>query len=114
LSALQPGSEGNPANAFSTLSGHGVYFAQYGIRPAWLKELFVDWTADCLVPTGRKDCVPVGPLDIGGPFPSVNQALNASCWGHQLFIRGGTYNESVTFDRAMTVRSYDGTAIVGQ
>jgi hypothetical protein len=114
LSALQPGGEGNPANDFSTMAGQGVYFAQYAIRPTWLKELYVDGLATCLAPTGLKDCIPVGPVEVGGPFPTVNQALNTACWGHELFIRAGSYNESVTFNRAMTVRSYDGTAIVGQ
>jgi hypothetical protein len=114
LDALQPGGEANSKNAFSTLSGHGVYFAQYAIRPTWLKEMYVDSGSNCLAPAGRKDCQPLGPVSVGGPFPSVQQALSLPCWGHQLFIRGGSYPETVTFDRSMTVRSYDGTAVVGQ
>ncbi|HKX60401.1 MAG TPA: M23 family metallopeptidase [Verrucomicrobiae bacterium] len=114
LAELQPGGVGNPANGFSTMSGHGVYFKPFAIRPTWLKELYVDSMANCVAPAGRKQCVPVGRLMINGPFPTVNQALNTPCWGHRLFIRAGTYAETVTFDRAMTVESYDGPALIGQ
>jgi hypothetical protein len=109
---LNPG--GEAANNFTSLWGHGIYFEQFAVKPAWLREMYVDWMSDCLAPTGRIACSPLGPFDVGGPFPTVNGALNETCWGHQLFIRGGTYNETVVFDRAMTVRSYDGVANIGQ
>ena len=50
----------------------------------------------------------------GGPFRQVNQAVNAACSGDRLFIRTGSYNEKVIFNRLMTVRSYDGTALIGR
>jgi hypothetical protein len=31
-----------------------------------------------------------------------------------LWIRTGSYNETVTFDRYVTIRSYDGAALIGQ
>lgn len=114
LSALQTGGEGNPANAFSTMNGHGMYFEQFVIRPTWKKELYVHWASTCLAPTGLKECVTIGRLSLNGPFPALQQALNTPCWGHQLFIHGGSYNESVTIERAMTVESYNGTALIGQ
>jgi hypothetical protein len=114
LSALQPGGESNPANAFATMSGHGMYFEQFAIRPTWKKELYVNWASSCVAPAGLKECVPIGRLSVNGPFPTIHQAVNSSCWGYQLFIHGGTYNESMIIDRAMTVESYDGTAVIGQ
>ena len=111
LSAVAPGE--NPASTFSTMQGHGAYFTEYAIRPTWFKEMYVDWASDCLLPTGRKQCTPLGLFSLGGPYPTVNQALaSPACSIDQLFIRTGTYDENVTFSRPMTVRSYDGTAVI--
>jgi hypothetical protein len=110
LTSIQPGA----ANPFSELNGEGIYFAQYGIRPTWLQECYVDGATDCTLPSGRKDCLQVGPLGFNGPFPKVNQALVEPCWTDKLFIRGGAYPESVIFDRRMIVRSYDGVAVIGE
>jgi hypothetical protein len=111
LSAVQPGED--PASTFSTMQGHGAYFAQFAIRPSWVAEMYVDGSSDCLAPTGRKQCTQVGEYSFGGPFHTVTQALTSpACMIDQLFIRGGTYKESVTFNRSMTVRSYEGIAII--
>jgi hypothetical protein len=44
----------------------------------------------------------------------VNQAVNFACAGDRLFIRAGSYNESVFFNKRTIVRSCDGTAVIGQ
>jgi CubicO group peptidase (beta-lactamase class C family) len=72
-------------------------------------DLYVDGSSSCPWANGRKDC---GFLQ--GPFPTVNQGVNAVCAGDRLFIRAGSYNEQVFFNRFVTVRSYDGTAIIGK
>jgi hypothetical protein len=72
------------------------------------RSFWVDGSSACLFLTGQKTCaVP------GGPFRTVNQGNSIICSGDVLYIRAGSYNESVTFNRYMTVRSYDGTAVIG-
>lgn len=111
LDAIQP----DGPSAFSTLEGHGVYFEQYGIRPAWLHEAYVNWALNCVSPTGRQFCVQIsGGIPVGGPFHTVLQALNAPCWTKHLFIHGGNYDESVVFDRRMVIESYEGVAVIGE
>jgi hypothetical protein len=73
------------------------------------RNLYVDWSSVCPLRNGNKAC---GLL--GGPFLTVKQALGVVCAGDRLYIRGGSYDESVVFNRRVTVRSYDGAAIVGQ
>jgi WD40 repeat protein len=59
LNAIQPGGEANPANTFSAMQGHGVYFERFGIRPTWIapiesaltstirgQDLVLDWRSD--------------------------------------------------------------------
>ena len=104
--------DADPAT-FSTLAGHGVYFESYGIQPTWFRELYVDVHSSCFSPNGNKEPHQVGLLCFGGPFPTVNQGINAACSVNQLFIRTGNYHETVLFNRRMTVRSYDGTAVIG-
>jgi hypothetical protein len=76
------------------------------------RTFYVDGLAPCDQATGLSPvCLP---LLHNGPFFQVNQAVNAACSGDRLFIRTGTYNEKVTFNRLMTIQSYDGTALIGQ
>ena len=35
LDLIQPGGLNNPANKFSTMTGHGAYIEAYGILPNW-------------------------------------------------------------------------------
>jgi hypothetical protein len=110
LDLIEPG-----PNNFTSLQGHGIYFDQFGIRPAWLHEGYVNGASTCLAPTGRQFCVQIaGGLGVGGPFHTVTQALHEPCWTQRLFIRGGSYNETVVFDRRIVVESYEGVAIIGQ
>lgn len=113
--SVQPGGESNPANSFSSMHGHGVFtstdYTTLAIRPG-RKTLYVDRASPGILPTGDKEGTFIGPLLFGGPYHTVQQALDVCCWGNQLFIRVGTYPETVRFDRSMTVRSYDGTATI--
>jgi hypothetical protein len=77
-------------------------------------DRFVDGGSSCLSPSGNQLCTSIGPVWLGGPHPMVSDALNNMPCGGRLFIRAGNYDEVVTFDLPMTVRSYDGTAYVGQ
>jgi hypothetical protein len=72
------------------------------------KDIYVDGSSVCLIHNGEKNC-----SLLSGPFLTVSQALGVSCAGDRLFIRAGSYNQSVTFNRYMTVRSYDGSAVIG-
>jgi hypothetical protein len=44
----------------------------------------------------------------------VNNALQNGCWGPELFIRAGHYEESILVDRRTIIRAYDGRAVVGE
>ncbi len=109
LDAIEPGGLANTDNTFSALEGQGVYFEDFGILPQWQDKVYVDGSSECSFPIGTLNCVG----NFLGPYHTVNAGLNKPCWGYQLFIRAGTYNESVLFNRGMTVRSYDGAAIIG-
>ena len=71
-------------------------------------DIYVDGSCASWLPNGTENC-----NLFGGPFPTVNQGVNALCAGDRLFIRAGVYDEVVTLDRYTTVRSYDGAATVG-
>ncbi|HVR36361.1 MAG TPA: hypothetical protein VMS21_10985, partial [Methylomirabilota bacterium] len=73
------------------------------------KDIYVDGSCNSIVETGQQSCTP-----FFGPYHTVTRGVNAVCSGDRLWIRAGTYNETVVFDRYVTVRSYDGTAIIGQ
>jgi len=77
-------------------------------------NLYVDGGSSCVLPSGNQNCIYNGIFWVGGPRITVVDALNAAHCGTRLFIRAGTYDETVTFDLPMTVRSYDGSAYVGQ
>jgi hypothetical protein len=73
------------------------------------KDIYVDGSCNSLIPIGQMSCD-----SILGPYKTVNQGANAVCAGDRLWIRTGSYNETVTFDRYVTIRSYDGAALIGQ
>jgi len=114
----QPGGEGNPANAFSTLNGHGMYDASLAIRPR-LNTRYLDRLATGQNPTGRKEVVP-GTPNTGGPFRgTVAQAMGASPSGSRLYIRGGNYDETILLNKPMLMRRYDyydtaGSVLIGR
>jgi len=73
------------------------------------KNVYVDGTAACLYQSGAQNC---GVFT--GPFHTVAGG-NAGVWpGDALYLRGGNYNETVTFSKIMTIRSYSGSAVIGQ
>jgi hypothetical protein len=54
---------------------------------------------------------------IQNPYNTINEGVSAVVAGARLSIKGGNYNGSgnvpITISKAMTIRSYDGTAILG-
>ena len=52
-------------------------------------------------------------LDYGYVHQSNGQVQELSRSWDRLFVRGGSYDEAVTFNEITTIRSYDGTAIIG-
>jgi len=73
------------------------------------RHFYVNNTANCLFQNGAQNC-----SFLAGPFSTIIQAINTSCSGDAVFIRAGSYNETLTFNKLMTVRSYDGIAIIGK
>jgi CubicO group peptidase (beta-lactamase class C family) len=73
------------------------------------RNFYVDGPANCLFQNGVKTC-----SFLSGPFAKVVSAYNISCSGDVLNIRAGSYNETLTFNKLMTVRSYDGSAVIGK
>jgi len=75
------------------------------------RTFYVDQTSNCLIKNGRyQACNSI----LGGPFTLVNQAVGVICSGDSVFIHGGSYNESVFINRGVTLRSYSGSAVIGQ
>jgi len=73
------------------------------------KNVYVDGSSSCIFQNGHKDCI------FGGPFSMVTQGFNgAPCSGDHLFIRAGSYNETIVLNRRMTLQSYDGVAVIGK
>jgi hypothetical protein len=117
ISQISPGGEGNAANSFTTMNGHGMYDVRLGIRPR-LNTRYVDRTSILPGRTGLKDPVP-GPATSGGPKRMVAEMLSVIPSGARLYIRGGSYDETITFSTPMTVRRYDhysaeGAAVIGK
>jgi len=73
------------------------------------RKFYVDNSGNCLFQNGQKTC-----SFLNGPFFKVISAYNTSCNGDALYVRAGSYNETLTFNKLMTVRSYDGTAVIGK
>jgi uncharacterized delta-60 repeat protein len=72
------------------------------------RDIYVDKNSVCLVPFGNPACN----ADWGGPFPIVNEGVDAICPASRMFIRTGTYTESVLFRGPVIVRSYEGTVVI--
>ena len=50
----------------------------------------------------------------GDPYGSVNQANNAAWDGAQIKIIAGSYDETLTISKAITVEAVNGTVVIGQ
>jgi hypothetical protein len=117
IAEISPGGEGNAANSFTTMNGQGMYEVRLGIRPR-INTRYVDRTSILPGRTGLKDPVP-GPPTSGGPKRTVAEMLAVVPNAARLYIRGGSYDETVTFSTPMTVRRYDhytgeGAAVIGK
>jgi Zn-dependent metalloprotease len=88
---------------------NNLYRACRAVEIAAPEDLYIDWTSNCLIKNGRQTCL----FLIGGPYQTVAQGNSGAHPGDRLHIRGGSYNESVTLQKIMTVRAYNGTAIIG-
>lgn len=73
------------------------------------RNIYVDGTSGCLFQTGAQNCTITT-----GPFHAVATGNGAVAPGDNLYIRGDSYNEAVTFSKIMTIRSYSGAATIGQ
>jgi hypothetical protein len=72
-------------------------------------DIYVNGSCHGLLPNGQKTCT-----IFLGPYPTVQQGVDAVCAGDRLWIRAGSYDETVIFDRFVTVRSYEGAAVIGK
>jgi len=73
------------------------------------RNVYVDGTSGCLFQTGAQNCGL-----FSGPFHTVLGGNTAVWPGDNLWIRGTSYDEAVTFSKIMLIRSYNGTATIGQ
>jgi Zn-dependent metalloprotease len=88
---------------------NNLYRACRAVEIASPDNLYVDGSSNCFIKNGRQTCNFI----FGGPFKTVIQGVSAAQPGDRLYIRGGSYNEALTFREITTVRSYDGTAVIG-
>ncbi|MBC8096682.1 MAG: M4 family metallopeptidase [Akkermansiaceae bacterium] len=87
---------------------NNLYRACRAVEIASGNNLYVDGTVNCVVKNGVQNC-----SFFGGPFNTVVQGVSGAHPGDNLYIRGGTYGETVTFSEITTVRSYSGSAVIG-
>jgi bacillolysin len=73
------------------------------------RNIYVDKNNNCLFPNGTESCVVYG-----GPYLTVAEGLSAASPGDNLYIFPGTYRETVTFEKIMTIRAYSGAVTIGQ
>lgn len=89
-------------------------------RPGWIAlGILEDVGWDVLYPPGEVVFVDknnTGPADGTSehPFNTVMEGVNALFWGGDVWIRPGTYAETMTINKAMTIRSTGGTVTIGQ
>jgi Zn-dependent metalloprotease len=87
---------------------NNLYRACRAVEIASPNNLYVDWTSNCFIKNGVQNC-----FVFAGPFNTVIQGVVAAHPGDNLYIRGGTYSETFTFSEITTVRSYNGSAVIG-
>lgn len=88
---------------------NNLYRACRAVEIASPDNLYVDGDSNCFIKNGRQTCNWI----LGGSFKTVIQGVSGAHPGDRLYIRGGSYNEALTFREITTVRSYDGTAVIG-
>jgi len=72
--------------------------------------VYVDRNNACLLPSGQRQCS----LNVGGPFLTVARGAMAVQPDGFLFVRTGSYNETLTINKRMTIYSYDGQVTIGR
>lgn len=72
---------------------------------------FVDHDNTCTGRTGSSKCTLNG---TGGPFQTVTTGVNTAGAGDIVLIRPGNYNETMTINKAVTLRATQGDALVGK
>jgi Zn-dependent metalloprotease len=70
---------------------------------------YVDKTSACLFSTGAQNCGLTT-----GPWKTLAQGVSGIPVGNTLRIHGANYNEPMTIRKAMTLRNYTGTVILGR
>jgi hypothetical protein len=89
---------------------NNLYRACRAVEIASGDARYVDWSLNCVIKNGYWS-VCNGLL--GGPYQTVNQGNSGLYPGDALYIRGGSYNEDVFFQKIATIRSYSGSAVIG-
>jgi Zn-dependent metalloprotease len=95
---------------WDTQERNNLYRACAAVEIASSQDIYVDRANFCSPQDGRRFCV----VALGGPFRKVINALNVARPGDALFIRSGSYNEILTFDKIMVIKSYDGIVTIGR
>ena len=73
---------------------------------------FIDQNNSCQVPLGNSTCQDILILEFGGPFPTVEDGVNAADVGDIVLIRGGTYEEGLVIDSPVELRASRNDAIL--
>jgi hypothetical protein len=73
---------------------------------------FVDAATDCAIGDGSSDCS-LNPLNLGGPYRAVRDAVDRASREDIVLIRGGHYPDPITLTRATTLRASRGDALLG-
>src|SRR5262245_21501783 len=95
---------------WDTQERKNLYRACAALEIAYPQDIYVDQANTCYFQDGRQFCSFV----LGGPFQNVINGVNAARPGDALFIKGGYYNETLTFDKIMVIKSYGGVVTIGQ
>jgi len=95
-------------NNWSSVDQNNLYRACLAVEIAGgAQSYYVDKTSGCPVQGGTL-CV-----SIVGPWKTVALGASQIPVGNTLMIHGGNYNEALTIQKTMTIRSYSGTAVIG-
>jgi Zn-dependent metalloprotease len=89
---------------------NNLYQACRAVEIAAADNRYVDRTQNCLIKTGLlQNCSGI----VGGPYQTVNQGNSGMYPGDALHIHGGSYDESVVLRKIGIIRSYSGSAVIG-